>query len=111
MRIIFLDFLVALSMVFAAYSRGGVSANATRGKTLFNQTTLDGVAIHTAKMIMDPIYTRKARTVEEYLREFIISPNSYVENGFIPGVMYPEFGKDLSEQEIEDLFAFLRILK
>jgi len=50
-------------------------------------------------------------SAEGYLRESIINPDAHVLEGFFPGIMYQEFGEDLSEQEINDLVAFMLTLK
>jgi len=50
-------------------------------------------------------------TAEEYLKESIITPNAHVTEGFTAGVMYQNYGKDLTEQEINDLVAYLLTLK
>lgn len=130
-----LVFLAVLPLFSAACGGGAVSGDASRGQALFNQTTigpnnapgcttchsltpgevkvgpsLAGVATHAGEMINDPIYTGKARTAGEYLRESIVSPDIFVHEGR-PGVMYPNYGRDLSEQEIADLVAFLKTLK
>jgi len=34
-----------------------------------------------------------------------------VSEGFAPGIMYQRFGEDLTEQEINDLVAFMLTLK
>lgn len=50
-------------------------------------------------------------SAEEYLRESIINPDAHVSEGFAPGIMYQRFGEDLTEQEINDLVAFMLTLK
>jgi cytochrome c2 len=69
------------------------------------------VANRAAEVIQDPNYTGAAKTPEEYLRESIVSPDTFVEEGFAPDLMYQNYGKDLSEQEIADLVAYLMTLK
>jgi cytochrome c553 len=118
---------------------GGASSdgagNADRGKSLYEQSvigsasapgcktchTLDGSALvgpshqglatRAAEIIKSADYTGTAKTVEEYLTESIMTPDAYVEKGFTPGVMYANYGKDLSEQEIKDLVAYMASLK
>lgn len=51
------------------------------------------------------------QSAEEYLKESIINPNAHVTEGYAQGVMYPNYGADLTEQEINDLVAFLLSLK
>ena len=71
------------------------------GPTLFHagQTSLN--------RIKDATYKSKAKTAEEYIRESIVEPNTYVVSGFPAGVMVQDFGKKVSAQDIDDLVAFL----
>jgi cytochrome c553 len=50
-------------------------------------------------------------SAEEFLRQSIIEPDEEVTENFSPGVMYQNYGSELSEQEIADLVAFLTSLK
>ena len=50
-------------------------------------------------------------TAEEYLRQSILDPNANVTEGFVAGVMYPNYGNELTEQEITDLVVFMLTLK
>lgn len=47
------------------------------------------------------------QSAEDYLRESITNPNAHVTEGYAQGVMYQNYGTDLTEQEINDLVAFL----
>jgi cytochrome c551/c552 len=131
---------VVLSLFLAACGAGGggaaPSGDATQGKALFEQTTigpnsapgcvtchslepdvklvgpsLAHVATEAAEIIKSSNYTGSAKTVEEYLHESIVNPNAYVVEGFPSGVMYQNYGQDLSEQQIDGLVAFLLTLK
>ncbi len=51
------------------------------------------------------------QSAEDYLRESITNPNAHVTEGYAQGVMYQNYGTDLTEQEINDLVAFLMSLK
>lgn len=62
----------------------------------------------------------QGQTIEEFLRESIVEPNHHImENpdaGHIFGVngvsiMYQNYGKDLTEQQINDIIAYLLTLK
>lgn len=46
-------------------------------------------------------------SAEDYLRQSIKEPNANVSEGYVAGVMYQNYAKDLSEQDINDLVAFL----
>ena len=62
------------------------------------------------------IATRAATRVpgmsaEEYIRQSILDPDAYVVEGFQPGMEPPNFAEILTEQQIDDLVAFLMTLK
>ncbi|MEE9248366.1 MAG: cytochrome c, partial [Dehalococcoidia bacterium] len=44
---------------------------------------------------------------EEYIRQSILDPNSFVVGGFPPGIMPANFAETLSSQDIDNLVAFL----
>lgn len=46
-------------------------------------------------------------SAEEYLHKSITDPNADITEGFTEGVMWPSYGDDLTEEEINDLVAFL----
>ena len=46
-------------------------------------------------------------SAEEYLHQSIVEPDAHLEDDFSPGVMYQNYGTDLTEQQINDLVAFL----
>jgi cytochrome c2 len=48
---------------------------------------------------------------EAYLRQSILEPNAYIVPGFPAGQMIQNLGETLSEQQIEDLIAFLMTLE
>lgn len=50
-------------------------------------------------------------SAEDYLRESILNPNAFVVSGYPEGQMIQNFGDILTEQQIEDLIAFLMTLK
>ena len=49
-------------------------------------------------------------TAEEYLHQSIVDPNAYVVSGYPSGQMIQNFGTILTEEEIQDLIAFLLTL-
>lgn len=64
----------------------------------------------------DGIATRAASRVpglsaEEYLRESILEPNAYIVEGYPAGQMLQNFGELLTEEDIENLIAFLLTLE
>lgn len=48
---------------------------------------------------------------EDYLRESLSNPDAHLVEGFTPGVMYQNYGEDLSAREINDLIAYLMTLE
>jgi mono/diheme cytochrome c family protein len=50
-------------------------------------------------------------SAEEYLKESIVEPNAHVVEGFSPGVMYQNYGKELSTEQIDALAAYMLTLK
>ena len=50
-------------------------------------------------------------SAEEYLRQSIIAPNEYVVDGFNQSLMPLTFGEDLTEEEVNDLVAYMLTLE
>jgi len=50
-------------------------------------------------------------SAEEYIRQSILEPDAYVVDGFVAGTMVPGWDKALSEQDLNNLVAFLMTLK
>lgn len=65
---------------------------------------LAGIAGKAAKRVEE-------QTADEYLRISILEPDTYVVEGFIPGVMYQQYEQMLSDQQVENLVAYLLTLK
>ncbi len=103
--------------------------DAARGEELYNQTTIgsagapgcatchsleDGVVLvgpsHAGVATRAGMYV-SGQSAEDYLRESIVSPDAHIVDGFVPGVMYQNFGEDLTDQEVDDLVAFLLTLE
>jgi len=107
----------------------GGSGDAGRGQALYEKTILGSnaapgcVTCHSreaGKTLVGPSHAGIATiaesavpgvTAEEFLKESITNPNAHVTEGFVSGVMYQNYGKDLSEQEINDIVAYLLTLK
>jgi len=58
-----------------------------------------------------PEYTGKASSPEQYLFEAIVDPNVFVVSGFASGLMPPNYGATLTDQNMADLIAYLQSLK
>lgn len=50
-------------------------------------------------------------SAEEYLRESIVEPDAHIVEGFTAGVMYQNYGEDLTDQQIDNLVAYLLTLE
>lgn len=50
-------------------------------------------------------------SAEDFLREAIVDPDAYITEGFPAGVMYKNYGKELSAEQINDIVAYLLTLK
>ena len=55
--------------------------------------------------------TVPGQTAEVYLRTSIVDPDAHLTGGFQDGLMYREYAKVLSEQQINDLVAYMLILR
>jgi cytochrome c551/c552 len=49
-------------------------------------------------------------SAEEYLRQAIVEPDTHIVEGFTPGIMPGTYSTQLSEQQINDLVAYLSSL-
>ena len=98
-----------------------------KGKTLFNQAIVREApgcvtchSIDPGVIILGPslagIGTRAdqriaEKTAVDYLRECITNPNAYLVEGFPEGVMFQKFKDVLTEDEIDNLVAYLLTLE
>jgi cytochrome c2 len=96
------------------------------GKELFHQTTIDSApgctTCHSTqpdKIIVGPSLAGIAnragarvsgQTAEDYLHNSILDPNQYVVDGFSPGLMYQNYKDVLTDEQINDLIAYLSTL-
>ncbi len=73
--------------------------------------SLAGIAARAEQTVQSPAYTGQATDAAGYLRESILEPDASVREGFPSGVMFPRFADVLTDQEVDDLVAFLLTLK
>jgi cytochrome c553 len=108
---------------------GPVTGDAARGEELYQQTAAGAasapgcITCHSLEagfQLVGPSHAGLAivagtrvsgQSAEEYLRESIVNPDAAVTEGFSEGVMYKNYGNELTDQEIADLVAFLLTLK
>ena len=78
--------------------------------------TLAGIASRAKTLVGSPDYKGKAKDVESYIREAIVSPSAHL----VPGAMYSAngqsfmpntYGKDLKPEQIDQLVAYLATLQ
>ncbi len=105
----------------------GASGDAAAGEELFKQTTVDSqpgcITCHSLEpdtVLVGPsmagIANRAGTRVsgqsgEEYLRESILNTDAYTVEGFSAGVMPAALADVLSEQQIDNLVAYLMTLE
>ncbi|GAB4479114.1 MAG: hypothetical protein Kow0088_19660 [Anaerolineales bacterium] len=70
-----------------------------------------GIASRAEAVLSDPNYTGNATSAAQYLHESIVLPNAYIVPGFQAGIMPPNYGDTLTDQELADLIAYLLTLK
>jgi nitric oxide reductase subunit C len=98
------------TVIASAGSPGCVTCHSLeKGKTLVGPS-MAGIATEVTKDLKDPAYKGTAKTVEEFLRESIVDPDVWLTAGFSAGIM-PKTLNKLSEQELNDLIAYLLTLK
>ena len=51
------------------------------------------------------------QSAEDYIRESIIDPNAHVVDGYSPGVMYQNYGNELTDEQIDALVAYMVSLR
>jgi sulfur oxidation c-type cytochrome SoxX len=89
-----------------------------RGQAIFTQAgciachTITGISNGTVGPVLDGLADRAGDrvaglTAEEYIHQSIVDPNAYVVEGFPPDVMPQNFAELLTEEQIQDLIAFL----
>ncbi|MEN8235600.1 MAG: hydrogenase iron-sulfur subunit [Actinomycetota bacterium] len=130
MSTVLLDDTVAIAegeILDLTYVDQQVISSAEAGESLYYESTL-GVntgcrVCHSLKpgvVIIGPSFdgiatragsTLSGLTAEEYLYESIVDPDAYVVEGFDPGVMLQNFDDTLTDEQIENLVAFLLTLE
>lgn len=107
--------------------------DAARGEELYTSTTIGDtsapgcITCHSVQPTDDPLQPSPVgpshygvadragdyvagMDAEAYLRESIVDPNAHIVEGFSEGVMYQNYAEDLTDQQIDDLVAYLLTL-
>ncbi len=115
----------------AAPSGGETSSvgNVANGERLFKQTLIGAasapgcITCHSLEpgvVLVGPSHSdigARAETAvpgmsaEDYLRQSIVEPNAEITDGYTEGVMYQNYGTELTNTQINDLVAFMLTLK
>ncbi|MFC1997633.1 c-type cytochrome [Chloroflexota bacterium] len=122
--------ILALTVVLTACGGGGGGSTddtASAGEKLFNQTVIGAqagcVTCHSldAGVVivgpsMDGVGGRAGNTVsgmsaEDYLEESILNPEAYLVEGFPSGTMPQVWEDELSNEQVDQLIAFMATLK
>lgn len=119
--------LILILLALGACGGGGETAKIEAGKELFSQPTIGSSpgcstchSLEPGTIIVGPslagVGSRAAERVpgmsaEEYIRQSILEPDAYVVEGFNAGVMPKNFGDILTEEQLDNLVAFLLSLK
>ena len=110
-----------------AFQDARLSADPEAGKRLFNGATLGANAgcqichsLEPGVQLVGPslagVATRSETRVpglsgQDYLMQSLVDPDAYVVEGFQPGQMRPDLAQALSQQQLDDLVAFLMTLR
>lgn len=119
--------LAAGQRVELAFQDARLSADPAMGERIFNGATLGASAgcqiCHSLKpgvQLVGPslagVGTRAETRVpgmsaEAYLMQSLVKPDAYVVEGFQPGQMRPDLAEALTQQQLDDLVAFLLTLR
>ena len=127
---ILLDEAVALEagqVLILAYADGSTGNDPQAGEKLYYESSLGTNASCRICHSLEPgedqvgpsfagIASRAGERVpglsaEAYLRQSIVEPDAYVVPGFPSGLMVPNLAETLTEEQIDDLVAFLMTMK
>jgi mono/diheme cytochrome c family protein len=103
------------------------AGNAAAGEALFKQTTIGaapgcsvchstepdkaGVGPSLAGVASRAGQRVPGQTAVQYLRNSILNPNAYIVSSFSADGMYQDFSKVLTDEQVNDLVAYLLTLK
>lgn len=112
--------------------QAATGGDAQAGEQLYNQTSIGSapgcITCHSVEPTDDPLQPSpvgpshygladragdyiEGQSAEAYLRESIVEPDAHIVEGFTAGVMYQNYADDLTEQQVDDLVAYLMTLE
>jgi cytochrome c2 len=121
----FLVSMILVASLMACGGDGGTAGGGGAGDTAAGQTVYSQVASPACNTChsLEPDVTMvgpslanmgsvagsrvSGMSAEEYLRQAIVEPDAHIVEGFSPGIMPGTYGTQLSEQQINDLVAYL----
>ena len=130
-----LVFLLTLVLMLSLVACGGESApadssetggggDAAAGEKVFNEVAAPACnschSLEAGVVILGPSLATigaeagsrvSGQSAEEYLRIAIVDPNAEVVEGFAANLMTSNYGSQLTEQQIQDLVAYMMTLK
>lgn len=128
-----LVFILAVILVVSLAACGGggepapAGGNADAGEALFAQSSIGSQAGCTTCHSLEPGVTLvgpslanvgteagsrvSGLSAEEYLRQSILEPGDFVVEGFGGGIMPGGYSSELSDEQVDDLVAYLLSLK
>jgi nitric oxide reductase subunit C len=111
--------VVILSMLLAACGGDAGGADVQAGQELFSQTVIENqpgcITCHSlteGEVIVGPSMAGIAsRQGADYIRQSIVDPNAVLVDGFEPNTMPDVWGEVLTDQQVDQLVAYLLTLE
>jgi mono/diheme cytochrome c family protein len=115
-------FVLALSVVLTACGGGGGESggddDAAAGEKLFNQTVIGSQAgcvtchsLDAGVVIVGPSLDGIGNRSADFLKESILDPDAKLADGFPAGTMPQVWGDELTDEQVDQLVAFMLTLK
>ena len=83
---------------------GCITCHSLQPDTIIIGQSLSGIASRAGNII-------PGMSAEEYIRQSILDPNAYLEEGYPIDTMPPVWGDRLNDKQVDELVAFLLTLK